>query len=254
LSYSEVESSNDKFPERNDGQLTTDIFALMRAVVVVMVKAPRAGLVKTRLAAWLSASDSAALAACFAQDTVATARRVAPELIVAYTPGDGRALLEALLPDGLLWLEQQGETLGERLERVVAHAARLGFGPVIVMGADSPTLPSSFIETARERLAAEAADVALGPAEDGGYYLVGLRHPAPGLFQNIAWSTPYAYEQTKRNAAEARLRLLQLPTWYDVDTFADLLRLRDEIFSDSEARARAQATYHWLLAHDLPRV
>lgn len=225
----------------------------MRPVVVVMVKAPRAGLVKTRLAPGVSATESAALAACFAQDAVATARRVAPELIVAYAPHDGRALLEALLPGGLIWLEQQGEDLGERLERVIARAARLGFSPVIVMGADSPTLPYSFIETARERLAAEEADVALGATEDGGYYLVGLRHPAPGLFQNIAWSTRFAYEQTVRNAAKARLRLLHLPTWYDVDTFADLLRLRDEIFSDSEARARAPATYRWLLAHDLRR-
>jgi rSAM/selenodomain-associated transferase 1 len=224
----------------------------MRCVVVVMVKAPRAGLVKTRLAPAVAEVDAASLAACFAQDSVGNALRVARDVIVAYAPADGRAPLEALLPGGLLWLEQQGADLGSRLEGAVAHAARLGFSPIIVMGTDSPTLPASFIETARDRLATGEADVALGPTKDGGYYLVGLRHPVSHLFQHIAWSTPLAYEQTARNAASSGLRLLQLPTWYDVDTFSDLLRLRDQIFSDSAARGQAQATYRWLLAHDLP--
>lgn len=223
-------------------------------VIIVMVKAPRAGQVKTRLAPPLSASEAAALAACFARDVVNTARRVVPELIVAYAPRDGRAALEALLPDGLLWLEQKGEDLGARLEASVAHAGRLGFSPLIVVGADSPTLPVSFVETARDALAADEADVVLGPTADGGYYLVGLRQPVPSLFQNIAWSTPAAYEQTAANVARLGLRQLELPVWYDVDTFSDLLSLRDEIFAGEEARERARATYHWLRAHDLARL
>ncbi|HEV7842219.1 MAG TPA: TIGR04282 family arsenosugar biosynthesis glycosyltransferase [Pyrinomonadaceae bacterium] len=224
----------------------------MLSVVIVMVKAPRAGAVKTRLAPPLSATEAAQLAACFVQDVVNTALSVVPQIIVAYTPHDGRGSLAALLPDGLLWLEQQGADLGVRLEAAVAHAARLGFGPLIVVGADSPTLPAAFIEAARDALAARTADAALGPTDDGGYYLVGLRKPVRHLFQNIAWSTPQAYEQTARNIATLGLRLLQLPDWYDVDTFSDLLRLRDEIYGDEEARSRAQATYRWLLAHDLP--
>ncbi|MGB7923678.1 MAG: TIGR04282 family arsenosugar biosynthesis glycosyltransferase [Pyrinomonadaceae bacterium] len=224
----------------------------MRPVIVVMVKAPRAGLVKTRLAPPLSELDAASLAACMAQDSVGTALRVVRDVIVAYAPSNGRAPLEALLPDGLLWFEQRGADLGARLEGAVAQAMGQGFSPVIVTGADSPTLPASFIEQARDRLAACEADVALGPTKDGGYYLVGLQRPVPGLFQNVDWSTPLAYEQTARNAARSESRLLQLPAWYDVDTFSDLLRLRDEIFSDSAARSQAQATYRWMLAHDLP--
>jgi uncharacterized protein len=226
----------------------------MRCVVIVMIKTPRAGLVKTRLAPPLSEMDAASLAACLAQDSVGNALSVVRDVIVAYAPADGRATLEALLPDGLRWLEQQGADLGARLEGAVAHAASLGFSPVIVTGTDSPTLPASFIEQARDQLAAGKVDAALGPTEDGGYYLVGLRYPVQRLFRNVAWSTPLAYEQTTRNAASSQLRLLQLPTWYDVDTFSDLLRLRDQIFSDSAARSQAQATYRWLLAHDLPRL
>ena len=223
---------------------------MVNAVCVLMVKAPRAGAVKTRLVPPLSAEGAAALAGCLARDTLACVRSVVPEAVVAYAPSDGRAQLEALLAaDSLLWLEQRGEGLGERIERAAAHAAALGRGPVIVVGADSPTLPPAFVADAAASLAAGESDVALGPTEDGGYYLVGLRRPARGLFRNVAWSTPLAYRQTAENAARLGLRLLQLPRWYDVDTPADLLRLRDELDADAQARTRAPHTYRWLRAH-----
>ena len=222
----------------------------MRPVCIVMVKAPRAGAVKTRLTPPLSGAEAAALAACFAQDTVAAVRRAVPEVITAYAPPDGRDQLEALLADDkLMWLEQQGEGLGERLTAAAAHAAKLGCCPVVIVGTDSPTLPASFIAEAVGALAAGEADVALGPTEDGGYYLVGLRRPSDSLFQNVAWGTPLAYRQTAANAARAGLRALPLQRWYDVDTPADLLRLRDELFTSEEARRRAPATYRWLLSH-----
>jgi uncharacterized protein len=219
---------------------------MSRSVVIVMVKAPRAGFVKTRLVPELSEAEAAALAACFAQDVVRAASQVTRNLLIAYTPADGREALEAILPDDLLWFEQQGKDLGARLESAATHAHHLGFAPLIFVGADSPTLPPAFIATTIERLTAEESDIALGPTGDGGYYLIGLRHPERGLFQDIAWSTPQAYAQTARNAARLKLRLLQLPPWYDVDTPSDLLRLRAELSSDPEARRRAPATYRWL--------
>lgn len=224
---------------------------MSRPACIVMVKAPRAGAVKTRLVPPLSGAQAAAVAACFARDVVEGLRRLVPDLIVAYAPPGGRAPLEALLPQGgLLWLEQRGADLGARLEAATAHAFALGFGPVVVTGTDSPTLPAAFVGRAVAALAAAQSEVVLGPTEDGGYYLVGLRQPAAGLFQNVAWSTPQAFRQTAANAARLDLRALELPAWYDVDTFPDLLRLRDEIFSVEDARARAPATHRWLLAHD----
>ena len=212
-----------------------------------MIKAPRAGEAKTRLVPALSAEDAASLAACFARDALAHARRVASEVLVAYTPADARPALAELFTGPIIWQEQEGADLGARLEAIAAHAARLGYGPLLIMGTDSPTLPVSFICMARDALAAGDADIALGPTEDGGYYLVGLRHAVPGLFQNIDWSTSRAYRQTASNAARLNLRLLSLPPWYDVDTPQDLARLQHEIWTNKQVQELATATHHWLL-------
>jgi hypothetical protein len=139
--------------------------------------------------------------------------------------------------------------LGERLDGVAERAFAEGLGPLLFVGADSPTLPPGFLVAALEGLADGGADVALGATEDGGYYAVGLREPAPGLFERIEWSTPRAYAQTAHNAARLRLRLLELPPWYDVDTPEDLARLRAELDADPQARRRASATDKWLRAH-----
>lgn len=215
-----------------------------------MVKAPRAGSVKTRLVPPLTREEAASLAGCFARDTVAAVRRVVRDVVVAYAPDDGRGALEALFKDeGLLWLAQRGEDLGARIESAASNAFARGHGPVVIVGTDSPTLPPSFIERAVASLSARETDVALGPTEDGGYYLVGLRQPFDGLFNNVEWSTSRVYRQTADNASRPGLRVLELPRWYDVDTHADLLRLRDEMLSDEASRTRPPSTHGWLRAH-----
>jgi rSAM/selenodomain-associated transferase 1 len=220
---------------------------MSRRAIIIMAKAPRAGEAKTRLAPPLTPDEAASLAACFFADTVSLARRVTGEVVVAYAPADARARLEELAHGPVaLWLEQKGADLGARLSSVVARAAALGFGPLVVIGADSPTLPPSFLTSALDALAQGRADAALGAAEDGGFYAVALRAPVPGLFDHVEWSTSRAYAQTARNAVRLGLRLLELPRWYDVDTPADLLRLRAEFADDEHARRRAPAAYEWL--------
>lgn len=225
--------------------------------VIVMAKAPRAGEAKTRLAPPLTRAAAARLAASLFADTVGLALGAGAAVCVAYSPADGRAALEEALrfaaleqtTSEILWLEQRGADLGERLAGVVELAFAEGFGPVLLVGADSPTLPPDFIVAALEGLAGGRADVALGATSDGGYYAVGLRAPAPGLFDSVEWSTPRAYAQTARNAARLGLRLLELPLWYDVDTPGDLLRLRAELDGDEVARRRAPSTCEWLRTH-----
>lgn len=219
--------------------------------VVIMCKAPRAGEAKTRLAPLVSAGGAAALAACFFADVAASAAEPGRELFVAYAPRDGREQLEEILWSrgagrAARWLEQRGADLGARLASAFAEVFGLGFGPVAVVGTDSPTLPPGFVARALGALASGEADLALGPTDDGGYYLVALGRPAPELFRGVPWSTPRAFERTAANAARLNLRLLTLPRWYDVDTPADLQRLRAELSTDEQARRRAPATHAWL--------
>ena len=221
----------------------------MVPVIVVMVKAPIAGFVKTRLTPPLSQSDAAILAQCFLKDIVDAVERVTPKIIVAFTPPEGRVLLERSLSKQLLWFAQKGNDLGERLNSAVTHAHALGFKPIIVLGADSPTIPASFIETALNALVRGETDVVLGPTTDGGYYLIGLNRLQPELFQNIPWSSRSTFQETARKANQLNLRLCQLPEWYDVDTPADLVTLSNELLSNPEVRGRVPATCQWLLDH-----
>lgn len=219
-------------------------------VIIVMAKAPSPGQVKTRLVPALSEGDAADLAGCFVQDTVSKVRQIVRDVIVAFTPSAGRAVLEPLVPSDVAWAEQKGNDLGDRLAGAIEQACAQGFSPVLVLGTDSPTLPASCLGSAVRLLDSRSADVVLGPSDDGGYYLIGLRQPCRGLFQNVPWSSPEAYAWTANNARRAGLRLISLPRWYDVDTPADLVRLRDELDTDEAARSRAPATFQWLRAQD----
>lgn len=240
-----------------------------RAAIIVMTKAPRAGAVKTRLAPLLTAEKAAALARCFACDTITSALRVNQnrsnaQTIVAYAPADGRAEIEAILKRSpaaplmkrLKWIAQRGADLGARLANVCTDAFAGGRNPIVIIGTDSPTLPHAYLETAITRLSHNECDLALGATEDGGYYLIGLREPQPGIFQAVAWSTPRVYRQTLRQAAQLSLRICELPRWYDIDEPRDLQRLHDELnaiefdateFDATEsAHSRAPTTYAWL--------
>ena len=245
------------YAQRHESAIRNPPSAMTSPAVIVVAKAPRPGEAKTRLAPPLTRGEAARLAACLFADTVSLALGLASEVVVAYAPADGRAALEETLRGALLeealsdvrWLEQRGEDLGERLAGVVERAFAEGLGPLLLVGADSPTLPPAFLASALEELAGGRADVALGPTEDGGYYAVGLREPAPGLFERVEWSTPRAYAQTAANAARLGLRLSELPPWYDVDTHADLRRLRAELSADEDARRRAPLTHEWVSTH-----
>lgn len=221
-----------------------------RPAIIVMAKAPRSGRAKTRLIPAVGEEGAAGLAACFAQDTLRMARGVVSDVFVAYTPFDGKAELEELLPEGLLWIEQADGELAERLQSTLVHAKELGFGPLILIGTDSPTLPPSFVAAALRSLAFDQADVVLGRTEDGGYYLVGLRRSVPHLFDDVDWSTSRVYDQTAANAVRLGLRVNALPSWYDVDAPRDLIHLWHELEDSAEAQSRAPATYRWLRAHE----
>ncbi len=185
--------------------------------LAVFAKAPVPGQVKTRLRPALSDGQAARLAAAFVRDTLDKAARQGLPVTV-YHSGD-RALLQPLAPANVLWAAQGGGDLGARMARVPA--------PCLILGADSPHLPPALL---REAFAAVPSyDVVLGPADDGGYFLIGLRAPQPALFEGIAWSTESVLAQTLAKAGTLGLSVHLTPPWYDLDTPADLHRLVEDL-------------------------
>jgi rSAM/selenodomain-associated transferase 1 len=201
-----------------------------RAVgLAIMAKAPRVGAVKTRLCPPLRAPEAAELARGWLLDTVDRVRVVAgARPIMAYAPVEAQGQFEEAAP-GFALIAQRGRDLGERQLHLIEDVIGLGLQAALVIGTDSPTLPRECLDEAVSLVMAPDVDVVLGPAEDGGYYLIGMRAPCPALFEHMPWSTPRVLGRTLERAQRLGLRVACLPTWFDVDTGADLERLRVEL-------------------------
>ena len=207
-----------------------------RVALAVMAKVPAAGEVKTRLCPPLAPAEAAALARCFLLDRVEQLAAVADaDRLVAFAPREREAEVRALLGAGVRLVPQAGVDLGARLDHLLTSLLVEGYPGAIAVDADSPTLPTAFVERAGRLLVEDAADVVLGPCEDGGYYLIGLRRPAPALFRAMPWSTPAVTEETVARARRLGLRLGLLPRWFDVDRGEDLERLRQPASAPPEA-------------------
>jgi rSAM/selenodomain-associated transferase 1 len=218
--------------------------------VAVMAKAPRPGEVKTRLVPPLSEAEAALLSGCFIRDiagNILAATEAAPiEGYVAYSPAGSEALFEPLLPERIGLLPPRRIGLGASLLDAAEDLLAGGYGSVCLVNADSPTLPTAVLVEAARALAAPGDRLVLGPAEDGGYYLIGLSYPHRRLFEDIAWSTDRVFRQTLERAAELRLDTVTLPGWYDVDDVAALRRLAGELRDPDPARYAAPHTAAFL--------
>ncbi len=205
--------------------------------VAIMAKAPWPGTVKTRLCPPLLATEAAALYRCFLLDKIrAVGALTGAQPMIAYTPDDARTEFDTLAPSFTL-VPQRGPDLGARLHGILTHLLAAGHAGAMAVDSDTPTLPARFLQQAVDCLANPGPDVVLGPTEDGGYYLIGVRRPHRELFDAMPWSTPEVLEVTLRRAAAAGLRAACLPSWFDVDTPDDLERLSKSINADEAASA-----------------
>jgi rSAM/selenodomain-associated transferase 1 len=201
----------------------------VKRALIVVVKRPQAGRTKTRLCPPLSPQQAAELYACFMVDTLALMAGVhGVDPIIAYAPHTAEAYFRSLADTAFSLLPQVGTTLGGRLNHVLNRCLANGYDQVAVMNSDSPNMPPQYLREAFARLDGPAVDVVLGPTEDGGYYLIGLKRPCPPLF-DVTMSTPTVLQETLALARAAGLRAECLPTWYDVDTVHDLERLIGEL-------------------------
>lgn len=199
----------------------------MERTLLVVAKEPAAGQTKTRLCPPLDAATAAGLYAAFLRDTLDIMRRVpAVRREIVYLPADAAGYFRDLAPDMALSL-QYGASLGERLDNLLTTSFVHGAAQAVVMDSDSPTLPAAFVARAFALL--DEHDLVLGPCDDGGYYLIGLRSPQPRVLRDVTMSTPHVVRDTLSIAAELGLHVALLPAWYDVDTAAELARLRAEL-------------------------
>jgi len=214
---------------------------------VLMAKAPRVGAVKTRLAPLLSAEEAAELSQSFIRDMSANIAELIgtrPDLgVVAFAPAGDEAAFAGLLPEAFCLLPQRGADLGERLLNVSEDLLAAGFGAVCMINSDSPTLPAAYLRESAALLRMPGDRVVLGAADDGGYYLIGLKHPHRHLFHRIDWSTERVFAQSVERAATIGLEVARLPPWYDVDDAASLRRLCRELMESQDPMNRHASGY-----------
>jgi len=192
-------------------------------LLLLFLKAPVPGRVKTRLAATLGAEAAAGLYVRMARQVYQAASRLPGiQTLAAYEPAQAFPDLSWLGPHPPAFAAQEGEGLGQRLENAFRLAFSLGARRVAAIGADSPGLPAEWLSLAFAELGRNA--MVLGPAEDGGYYLIGLSRFEPALFETIPWSSPQVLALTLDKARDLGLAFFLLPEYFDVDDEESLRR------------------------------
>jgi uncharacterized protein len=200
---------------------------MTRRVLGLFAKWPEPGRVKTRLAAATSPAFAADVALAFLRDLTERFGAVADRRVLVFAPTDAGPLFAEVVRDRFALVPQADGDLGRRLSSFIESELAAGADAVVVIGSDSPTLPLAHVEQAFAEL--RRADVVLGPATDGGYYLVGCRSRVPPIFEDIAWSGPTVLAESITRLADPTWRLALLPPWYDVDTLDDCRMLRGHL-------------------------
>ena len=243
--------------------------------LAVMTKAPQAGRVKTRLVPPLTPEEAAELNKCFLRDTTVaistvcsrrpagdgSKRRLIPQRhashseaataraggIAIYTPVGAESAYTDILPADFSLLPQRGDKFGERLYLAIEDLCKCGFDALCLIDSDSPTVPAENFEQAVELLSTSEDRVVLGPSDDGGYYLIGMKKPHRHLFEQIDWSTERVLHQTMQRATEIGIEVKLLPTGYDVDDDVSLRRLCNELLGEQGDDSVAPSTRKFLV-------
>lgn len=203
-------------------------------VLGVFAKYFEPGRVKTRLAMEIGCDPACELYETFAGCALRTAGGMADRHDLVFTPPDSRnrfrEWLSAQGHEGWRLVPQAEGDLGIRMRSYLETAFAEGAERIVLLGSDAPTLPARYLEQAFALL--ESVPLVIGPSDDGGYYALGARK-VPPVFDGIAWSTGRVLEQTLQRLDNARWKYELLPTWYDVDSRSELLRLQQQVQASS---------------------
>jgi uncharacterized protein len=204
---------------------------------VLLARAPSAA-GKTRLTAHLAADEATALRRALLLDTYEAVSAAVEHVIVAFTPDQARHECEALLTRrGTSFIAQRGHDLGARMHAALADALAGGSERVVLVGSDLPSLPPAHVIDAFTALATH--DVVMGPSQDGGYYLVGLKQAEPRLFANLEWGSARVYHDTLLIARALQLTVATIPPWFDIDTRGDLASIQADPLHTAASHTRS---------------
>jgi len=211
------------------------------ALILLFVKAPRRGRVKSRLAASLGKDSALEAYRSFVLDMVDSLDRAGHRTTICVAPPEGLAEVAAWLGTWRSYEAQVGRDLGARMEHAFSSAFRSCSMRAVLIGSDVPDLPAKILTEAIDEL--DHHDAVLGPAADGGYYLIGFRQETfrPEIFQGIRWSTPAVFEETMEILGRMEARVHILPQWQDVDTIDDLRALYERTRETEFERSRTMA-------------
>lgn len=187
--------------------------------LALFAKWPEPGLVKSRLAKDTNENWACKVATAFLQDMISKCDSLPYNKILAYSPEKTEQQFSVFSHSHFSLHPQGTGSLGERLSAFVNHHWQMHGHPLVILGTDSPSMPIKFVHEAFELL--ESHDVVLGPATDGGYYLIGMSKSVPQLFKDIPWSTSAVLYKTIQIVSQKDFSLACLPPWYDVDTLDD---------------------------------
>src|SRR5262245_6150806 len=204
--------------------------------IAVMAKASVPGRTKTRLTPPLTAAEAADFNTAFLKDIsanlLAAGARANIRGYMAYGPSGTQQFFIDNLPREIGLIESWLPNFGDCLFKAIIGLFDAGHASAVVLNSDSPTLPTDLLVETAEVLARPGDRAVLGPSTDGGYYLLGIKHPHRRLFDEIDWSTERVARQTLERAREIGLDAHCLPAWYDVDDSQALRQLHAELFED----------------------
>lgn len=207
--------------------------------LMVFVRNPEPGQVKTRLARAHGDPFAAELYGYFVDDLLEALERESYRMEIVFTPADQESAIRQRFGGRFSYLPQQGEGLGERMRNAFHSCFARGFATAVLIGSDCPDLTAEFVEQAF-RAMENGHDAVLGPAFDGGYYLIGFRSTAfdPGVFTEMPWGEGTVFGKTLERLRARGCRTHLAPKWHDIDTAEDLAALRERHADGPFARSR----------------
>jgi uncharacterized protein len=209
--------------------------------LAVMAKAPIPGAVKTRLVPPLSGEQACELYGALLLDQLDHLTELSEtDLYLAYTPADAGPMIGSLAPAAFRYFPQSGLDLGARMGNVLVELGRRGHRRLVLIGSDLPVLQLEILRDAFKYLDVPDRRAVLGPSRDGGYYLIGMNQAIPEIFAGMTWSHDRVLADSLAKLRELCIDFALLPNWFDVDTMADIQRLR--ALEDSIGSARMKRT------------